>query len=153
MTWAVTVLALVGLYLNVKGRWQGFLLWIFSNAFWCVHNAHIEQWAQSVLFGVFFIISAVGIWQWRKASPRASLVDRLRAADIAIKTLSRDLEKAKEKQKLTNKQISKLLWENTQLRNNIATMLLNHKKGSQKTNDQAKPQKRSRKIKGKSGTG
>ena len=39
-------------------RWC-FAVWLFTNAFWCVHNAAIGEWSQA--------LAIVGLIKWRKA--------------------------------------------------------------------------------------
>ena len=66
MTWLIVTIALVGIFLNARGKWQGFLFWLISNAYWCWHNLTIGEYAQAVLFAGFFFLSAYGISLWRK---------------------------------------------------------------------------------------
>ncbi len=66
MTWLIAIIALIGVFLNVQGKWQGFLFWLISNAYWCWHNLTIGEYPQAVLFAMFFLLSAYGVKLWRK---------------------------------------------------------------------------------------
>lgn len=66
MNWLIVVIALVGIVLNVRRKWQGFLFWLVSNAWWCVHNIAIGEYAQAVLFFVFWVLSVYGIHNWKR---------------------------------------------------------------------------------------
>jgi len=66
MTWIVTLFALTGVILNIKKDKKCFIVWSFTNLFWCVHNFRISEYALSALFAVYFILAIVGLWQWRK---------------------------------------------------------------------------------------
>lgn len=59
-------IALIGLYLNLRGKWEGYLLWLFSNAYWCAYNCFNGDYVQSLLFAVFWILSLFGLCLWRK---------------------------------------------------------------------------------------
>lgn len=64
----IAVLALLGVYLNARRKWQGFLFWLVSNAWWCWHNVTIGEYPQAVLFAIFWLVTLYGIYQWRKKS-------------------------------------------------------------------------------------
>lgn len=70
MSWLIAVIAIIGVVLNARGKWHGFLFWLISNAWWCRHNIIIAEYAQAVVFGVFFVTSLYGIYHWRKSPPR-----------------------------------------------------------------------------------
>jgi len=65
MDWIIAAVAVVGVALNVKKKWQGFICWLFTNAFWFGRNLHIGQYAQAMTFAVFFVVCFYGIWTWR----------------------------------------------------------------------------------------
>lgn len=66
MNWIIVVIALAGVVLNVRRRWECFLFWLVSNAWWCGHNLIIGEYHQAVLFGVFGILSVYGIYNWKR---------------------------------------------------------------------------------------
>lgn len=60
------ILAMFGALLNSMGRWEGFLIWIVTNAVFFFHNLLIDEWEQALLFLFYFFIAINGIWQARK---------------------------------------------------------------------------------------
>ena len=66
MNWFITLIALAGVVLNVRRKWQGFLFWLISNAWWFGHNLKIGEYAQAVLFGFFWGLSIYGIYSWKR---------------------------------------------------------------------------------------
>lgn len=65
MDWIVAVIAVVGVVLNVRKKWQCFLCWMFTNAFWFGRNILIGEHAQAATFAVFFAVSFYGLIAWR----------------------------------------------------------------------------------------
>lgn len=107
MTWFVVAIALVGVFLNARGKWQGFLFWLISNAFWCHHNIIIDEYAQAALFGIFWFLSLYGISQWQRKH----------------KAVERQFSKAiRETREFSSKQMEKLLRENMGMRSFISTL-------------------------------
>ncbi|NIS54465.1 MAG: nicotinamide mononucleotide transporter [Phycisphaerae bacterium] len=66
MNWFIAAIALMGVYLNTRCKWQGFLLWLISNAWWCCHNVSIGEYAQAMLFGAYWFLSLYGIFNWKR---------------------------------------------------------------------------------------
>ena len=67
----ITALAIIGTVGNSCKKVWGFYLWIVTNAFWCVFNVVNRSYAQAILYAVYFILSIVGIVQWRKEERRS----------------------------------------------------------------------------------
>ncbi len=65
MTWCLTVVSLIGVALNIRKRRECFLIWMFTNAGWCVYDGAIGAWAQAVLFGIYFVMAVWGWFAWR----------------------------------------------------------------------------------------
>jgi nicotinamide mononucleotide transporter len=65
-TWIITILAIVGVVLNIKKRVEGFYLWVGSNLAWVVIDYNAGLYAQAVLFMVYTGLSVWGIIEWRK---------------------------------------------------------------------------------------
>ena len=57
-----TLLALYGAYLNSKGDWRGFAIWMATNTIFLINNLMIEQWCQALLFGSYLALSANGLY-------------------------------------------------------------------------------------------
>ena len=62
----IAVLALLGASLNARRKWQGYLCWIISNAWWCWHNINIGEYGQAALFGSFWLLTIYGIYNWKR---------------------------------------------------------------------------------------
>ena len=74
------MIAITGVVLNVRRKWQCFLFWGVSNLWWLIHNICIGEYAQAVLFGVFFLLCLYGAIEWEsraKASKREQRKHRL----------------------------------------------------------------------------
>lgn len=66
MTWIVSLFALIGVILNIYKKKSCFIIWAFTNLFWCIYDWQIGAKAQSVLFGVYFLLAIWGLIQWAK---------------------------------------------------------------------------------------
>jgi len=73
-TWIITILAIIGVVLNIKQRVEVFYLWVGSNLAWVFIDYKAGLYAQAVLFMVYTGLSVWGIIEWRKKdlSGRAS---------------------------------------------------------------------------------
>ena len=59
---AISIIATIG---NAyKKRWC-FVIWLFTNSFWCIYDFSIGAYSQAVLFAVYFVISIIGFIEWR----------------------------------------------------------------------------------------
>ena len=65
MTWSITVLALVGVWLNIKKRQSCFAVWLVTNTAWCVVDLRHGLYAQAALMAVYAVLSVWGLWAWR----------------------------------------------------------------------------------------
>jgi len=66
-TWAVTVASIIGTIANIyKKRWC-FIIWLFTNAIWCVYDLTLGAYAQSALFFLYFWLAVWGLAQWRRS--------------------------------------------------------------------------------------
>jgi len=64
----VTLASIIGTIANAyKKRWC-FIIWLFTNAFWCLYDGYIGLYSQSILFLVYFILAIVGLRKWKKDS-------------------------------------------------------------------------------------
>lgn len=64
MIWILTIIAIIGTVFNAKGLKVGFIFWICSNAGFAVHNMLITEYAQAVLFTVYFGLAIYGYRNW-----------------------------------------------------------------------------------------
>ena len=67
-TWIITVIAIVGVILNIKKRVEGFYLWTVSNGAWIYIDVRAGLYAQAAMFVVYTGLSIWGICEWRKNS-------------------------------------------------------------------------------------
>jgi len=66
VTWTCSVLATIGVILNIKKRRSCFFVWAVTNATWTVIDFYKEIYAQSALFFLYFLLALWGIYEWRK---------------------------------------------------------------------------------------
>lgn len=66
MGWTCVVLALIGTVLNIQKKKMGFGFWMISNFYWFFHNIRINEYAQSILYAVFFSLAVYGYLQWEE---------------------------------------------------------------------------------------
>ncbi len=66
ISYIVTIISIAATIANAyKKRWC-FIVWLFTNAFWCIYDFVIGAYSQSVLYAVYFVISVIGLRNWRK---------------------------------------------------------------------------------------
>jgi Nicotinamide mononucleotide transporter. len=63
----ITIVSLIGTIANIYKKSWCFLIWLFTNGFWCAYDAYIGQYPQAILFGIYFILAIVGLVKWRRA--------------------------------------------------------------------------------------
>ena len=66
ISWLITAVSLIGAIFNAKGNIWGFYIWIPANIAWVVYDFIEGQPAQASLFIAYTIITAFGIYTWRK---------------------------------------------------------------------------------------
>jgi hypothetical protein len=64
MSWIVSAIALIGVWLNIRKDNRCFILWAFTNGYWCIYDYTLGAIAQSALFLVYFILALYGLWVW-----------------------------------------------------------------------------------------
>lgn len=127
MMWLVVAIALAGAFLNTRGKWQGFLLWLVSNAWWCGYNIWKGEYPQAFLFGVFWFLSLYGIFQWRKTHKDFEKeIEGERQLRYGVVKFNRELgmrlDLAKNREELSIKELSRLLHQNNVMRSFIGTL-------------------------------
>ena len=59
-----TIISITATIANAfKKRWC-FIVWLFTNSFWCIYDFLIGAYGQSFLFAVYFVISVFGLIKW-----------------------------------------------------------------------------------------
>ena len=64
--YVMTLATVVGTVANSLGKRWCFLVWLCTNAFWCIHNIWIMQYAQALLYAFNFVMAIVGFVKWKK---------------------------------------------------------------------------------------
>lgn len=63
-TTIITLLALLGVVLNIKKDIRCFYIWTFTNVSWAMIDFYMEIYAQGVLFTIYTALAIYGIWSW-----------------------------------------------------------------------------------------
>lgn len=66
LSWIMSAIALFGTILNSERNIYGFLFWLVSNLYMTIRFAYIGEYAQSVLFFIYFVLAIHGISVWKK---------------------------------------------------------------------------------------
>ena len=70
MMWIVTIISIIGVILNAHKKRSCFIVWLFTNATWCVYDFSIGAYAQSALFFVYFVLAIYGLIKWKQPKQR-----------------------------------------------------------------------------------
>lgn len=62
----MAVVVVVGVLLNTRRKWQGFLFGLASSVWWGGYNIWMGEYVQAGLFGGLCILSLYGIFQWQR---------------------------------------------------------------------------------------
>lgn len=60
------LISLMGVWLNIKKKKEGFLIWIVSNILWIIYNCMHKSYIQAFLFLVFVGTSIYGYIKWKR---------------------------------------------------------------------------------------
>jgi nicotinamide riboside transporter PnuC len=64
----ITIASIIGTVANIyKKRWC-FVIWLFTNGFWCIYDLTIGAYSQAILFAIYFGLAIHGLIKWRKDS-------------------------------------------------------------------------------------
>ena len=66
LSWAMSAIALAGTLINAERNKYGFAFWLVSNLYMTVRFFVIGEYAQSVLFFIYFLLAIRGIVSWTK---------------------------------------------------------------------------------------
>lgn len=64
--WTVTIMALVGVVLNIEQDTRCFFIWGFTNAAFAVRTYFLGAYEMTVLFTIYFVLAIVGIIRWNQ---------------------------------------------------------------------------------------
>lgn len=65
VSWIFTIIALYGTYLNINQDKNCFYYWLISNSAFSAINFYSDMKAQGFLFGIYTIMSIIGIKTWK----------------------------------------------------------------------------------------
>lgn len=66
IAYIVTFASIIGTIANsFQKRWC-FVIWLCTNAFWCIYNIINKQYAQALLYFFNFIMAIIGLVRWKK---------------------------------------------------------------------------------------
>jgi nicotinamide riboside transporter PnuC len=70
MDWTicVTIASLIGTIANIYKKQWCFIIWLFTNSFWCVYDFLNGLYSQSLLFLVYTGLAVWGLIKWRRKS-------------------------------------------------------------------------------------
>lgn len=66
LSWLMSGIALIGTILNAERNIVGFLFWLVSNLYMTIRFAYIGEYAQALLFLIYFLLAIRGIAVWQK---------------------------------------------------------------------------------------
>ena len=66
MTWIITLVNLLGTFLNCKKKVSGFIIWLICNVAWMLYDIISGNYARAVLDVVQGGFCIYGIVEWRK---------------------------------------------------------------------------------------
>ncbi len=64
--WTMSAIALAGTLINAERNKWGFAFWLVSNLYMTLRFAVIGEYAQMVLFFIYFLLAIRGIVSWSK---------------------------------------------------------------------------------------
>jgi len=73
LTWLITIISLIGVWLNIKKNKLCFKIWAVTNFSWASYNYYVAyntdkkgMYAQAVLFTTYFILALYGMYSWKE---------------------------------------------------------------------------------------
>ena len=68
MIWLLTILSLIGVWLNIKKKRICFAIWTVTNITWCIIDFNAGIPAQACLFAIYTALAIKGWFEWRNDS-------------------------------------------------------------------------------------
>lgn len=62
----MSIIALIGTFMNAERNKIGFIFWLVSNLYMAVRFFIIAEYAQAILFLIYFILAIKGLFVWTK---------------------------------------------------------------------------------------
>lgn len=66
LSWIMSAVALAGTLMNAERNKYGFMFWLISNLYMTIRFAVIGEYAQMVLFFIYFLLAIRGLFAWSK---------------------------------------------------------------------------------------
>ena len=66
ISWIFAIFSLIGVILNIYKKKICFVIWTFTNGFWCIYDFYNGLYSQSLLFFIYFILALFGLYKWRR---------------------------------------------------------------------------------------
>lgn len=73
LSWIMSGCALIGTLMNAERNKWGFIFWLVSNLYMCIRFFVIGEYAQSLLFLIYFLLAIRGIISWTKKEQSENL--------------------------------------------------------------------------------
>ncbi|CAI4043409.1 unnamed protein product [uncultured archaeal virus] len=107
--WTVTIVALVGVILNIEHDLRCFYIWSFTNAAFAIRTFFLGAFEMTVLFVIYFILALVGIYRWKIKPYKEEqiLIAENRNLRAEIASLKADVESVSGGMDFEEKKISK----------------------------------------------
>lgn len=65
LTWALTILSIIGVILNTYHDRRCFWIWLVTNTSWAAVDFYKGIYAQATMFILYSCLSVWGLYQWR----------------------------------------------------------------------------------------
>jgi len=65
LTWAITIISIIGTIANIYKSIWGFIFWLIGDIAWMIIDLKAGLISQAVVFAVFGVLAIWGIRQWR----------------------------------------------------------------------------------------
>lgn len=75
LSWLMSAIAFAGTVMNAERNKWGFVFWLISNLYMSVRFFVIKEYAQSILFFLYFILAIRGIFSWTKKEEREEAIE------------------------------------------------------------------------------
>lgn len=66
MSWLISIIALIGTFLNANRNKYGFVIWLITNIYWTIADFNAGLYAQSALFLAYTLLAVKGLITWTK---------------------------------------------------------------------------------------
>ncbi len=75
MEWLLVLCVMIGDYLNVYKKWQGFIFWLITDTTYGIINVIAGEYAESCVFFLYTLFECIGIYKWKSDPSKNRLND------------------------------------------------------------------------------